>query len=138
MKRASLQLLAAASFASGAIAITTPAISQPAASKADVALDYDYYKAKVEPVFLVKREGHTRCVVCHTVNNAPLHLVRRGRRVGTMSSRVETSSWSRRWSCPGGKAASSLRIRSPKRLVAIPITAEASSSPHNPTRIGKR
>jgi hypothetical protein len=38
-------------------------------------LDYDYYKAKVEPVFLAKREGHTRCVVCHTVNNAPLHLV---------------------------------------------------------------
>jgi hypothetical protein len=75
MNRASLQLLAAACFASGAIAITTPAISQPAASKADVALDYDYYKAKVEPVFLAKREGHTRCVVCHSVNNAPLHLV---------------------------------------------------------------
>jgi hypothetical protein len=29
----------------------------------------------VEPVFLKKREGHTRCVVCHTVNNAPFHLV---------------------------------------------------------------
>src|ERR1700755_3114705 len=75
MKSASLQLLAAACFASGAVAVSTPGRSQPAASKADVALDYDYFKAKVEPVFLAKREGHTRCVVCHTVNNAPLHLV---------------------------------------------------------------
>ena len=23
------------------------------------------YKAKVEPIFLKKREGHARCVVCH-------------------------------------------------------------------------
>jgi hypothetical protein len=29
----------------------------------------------VEPVFLTKRPGHTRCVVCHTINNAPFHLV---------------------------------------------------------------
>jgi hypothetical protein len=39
-------------------------------------LDYNFFKAKVEPVFLEKRPGHTRCVVCHTINNAPLHLVR--------------------------------------------------------------
>jgi hypothetical protein len=39
------------------------------------ALDYEFFKAKVEPVFLTKRPGHTRCVVCHTINNAPLHLV---------------------------------------------------------------
>jgi len=38
-------------------------------------LDYDFFKNKVEPVFLAKRAGHTRCVVCHTVNNAPFHLV---------------------------------------------------------------
>ena len=28
-------------------------------------LDYSTYKAKVEPIFLKKREGHARCVVCH-------------------------------------------------------------------------
>ena len=28
-------------------------------------LDYATYKAKVEPIFLKKREGHARCVVCH-------------------------------------------------------------------------
>ena len=29
------------------------------------ALDYEVYKTKVQPVFLQKREGHARCVVCH-------------------------------------------------------------------------
>ena len=48
--------------------------SQPA-STAPPSLDYEFFKAKVEPVFLTKRPGHTRCVVCHTTNNAPFHLV---------------------------------------------------------------
>jgi hypothetical protein len=38
-------------------------------------LDYEFFKAKVEPIFLAKRAGHARCVVCHAVNNAPFHLV---------------------------------------------------------------
>ena len=46
---------------------------QQAASSA--ALDYEFFKTKVQPVFLAKRQGHARCVVCHTMNNAPLHLV---------------------------------------------------------------
>ena len=50
--------------------------SQPASSPtASVSLNYEFYKAKVEPVFLAKREGHARCVVCHTFNNAPFKLV---------------------------------------------------------------
>ena len=28
-------------------------------------LDFATYKSKVEPIFLKKREGHARCVVCH-------------------------------------------------------------------------
>jgi hypothetical protein len=28
-------------------------------------LDYDYFKSQVEPIFLAKRTGHTRCYVCH-------------------------------------------------------------------------
>src|SRR6266849_55324 len=28
-------------------------------------LNYDVYKAKVEPIFLKKRPPHARCVVCH-------------------------------------------------------------------------
>src|SRR5215207_9932755 len=35
-------------------------------------LDYEFFKARVEPVFLKKRPTHTRCVVCHgeAANNA--------------------------------------------------------------------
>jgi hypothetical protein len=29
-------------------------------------LDYQFYKTKVEPIFSKKREGHARCVVCHS------------------------------------------------------------------------
>ena len=28
-------------------------------------LDFDFYRTQVEPIFLEKREGYTRCVVCH-------------------------------------------------------------------------
>ena len=28
-------------------------------------LDYDYFKSQVEPIFITKRAGHTRCYVCH-------------------------------------------------------------------------
>ncbi|HWI98185.1 MAG TPA: hypothetical protein VNU96_04170 [Burkholderiales bacterium] len=29
-------------------------------------LDYAQFKSSVEPIFLKKRPGHTRCVVCHS------------------------------------------------------------------------
>lgn len=28
-------------------------------------LDYDYFKAKVQPIFLAKRTGRARCISCH-------------------------------------------------------------------------
>ena len=38
---------------------------QPApATKAS--LDFEYFKTQVQPVFLTKRAGYTRCVVCHS------------------------------------------------------------------------
>jgi hypothetical protein len=55
---------------------SAPAHGQgPAAPGTAAKLDYEFFKSKVEPVFLTKREGHARCVMCHTVNNAPFHLV---------------------------------------------------------------
>src|SRR5216683_3944226 len=55
-----------------AAAVLVQGIASPAAAQS---LDYEFFKAKVEPIFLAKRPGHARCVVCHTINNAPLHLV---------------------------------------------------------------
>jgi hypothetical protein len=54
-----------------------PALSPaaPPSAATTPTLDFEFFRAKVEPVFLAKRDGHARCVVCHTINNAPLHLV---------------------------------------------------------------
>ena len=74
MRHASLWKIAAGCF----VVVTGASLGLPqgyAAPAASPVLDYDYFKTKVEPVFLTKREGHTRCVVCHTQNNAPFHLV---------------------------------------------------------------
>ena len=30
------------------------------------ALDFEYYKTNVEPIFVERKAGFTRCVVCHT------------------------------------------------------------------------
>jgi hypothetical protein len=48
---------------------------QASSSTASLSLNYEFFKDKVEPVFLNKRPGHARCITCHTVNHAPLHLV---------------------------------------------------------------
>lgn len=37
-------------------------------------LDYDYFKAKVQPIFLAKRPGHAPCVMCHAEANNMLRL----------------------------------------------------------------
>ncbi len=37
-------------------------------------LDYDFFKTKVEPIFLKKRADHARCVSCHAGATNLLHL----------------------------------------------------------------
>ena len=46
--------------------VSTGLVAQP---KAKPTLDYDFYKARVEPIFLKKKAGHTLCVVCHSESN---------------------------------------------------------------------
>jgi len=41
----------------------------PAAS----GLDFEYFKTKVQPIFLAKREGSTRCASCH-MHGTPMRL----------------------------------------------------------------
>ncbi len=38
------------------------------------ALDFAFFKAKVEPIFLQKRASHTRCYVCHADSNNNFRL----------------------------------------------------------------
>src|SRR5207245_8428242 len=44
---------------------------QPVSSSS--ALDFEYFKTKIQPILLAKREGHARCVSCHTTGT-PMRL----------------------------------------------------------------
>jgi hypothetical protein len=47
---------------------------QPAPSAAaSGSLNYEFFKTKVEPIFLAKRPGHARCIACHS-SGTPLRL----------------------------------------------------------------
>jgi len=63
---------------------------------ADVSLDYDFYKARVEPIFLTKREGHARCFVCHSDANNAFRLQHMAAKAGNWSeeqSRKNFAMW---------------------------------------------
>ena len=47
------------------LAIAMSLAQQPASSPAKPALDYSFFKARVQPILLKKRPGHARCVTCH-------------------------------------------------------------------------
>jgi hypothetical protein len=36
-------------------------------------VDYEFFKTKVQPIFVAKRAGHARCIACH-VSGTPLRL----------------------------------------------------------------
>ena len=40
------------------------------ASTPTASLNYDVFKARIEPVFLKKRPGHARCVTCHSTGTS--------------------------------------------------------------------
>jgi YVTN family beta-propeller protein len=46
-------------------------VAQEAASK--VALDYEFFKNNIQPIFLATRAGHARCVSCH-IEGTPMRL----------------------------------------------------------------
>jgi hypothetical protein len=60
------------------IAVATVAVSALALASATVSeaasLDYEYFKAKVQPIFVTKRPGHAPCVMCHAEANNMLRL----------------------------------------------------------------
>ncbi len=55
------------------IALAVSLIALPAVAGQTASLDYEYFKAKVEPIFLTKRPGHARCISCHGAGT-PLRL----------------------------------------------------------------
>jgi hypothetical protein len=57
-----------------ATALTLAAVLHAGPSFSADALDYDYFKTRVEPIFLQKRPDHVRCYVCHSENNSAFKL----------------------------------------------------------------
>ena len=47
--------------------------AQASSPPASSALDFEYFRTKIQPIFLAKREGHTRCVSCHS-KGTPMRL----------------------------------------------------------------
>jgi hypothetical protein len=77
MKRASSFAVAAAACLIGVAAGSLGHAANAPAPKAvpGATLDYAFFKNRVQPVFLTKRPGRTRCYVCHSNNNVAFHLV---------------------------------------------------------------
>lgn len=55
-----------------ALVAQQPASSPPPSAASS--LDFEFFKTKVQPIFLAKRPGHARCVTCHTGGNGPARL----------------------------------------------------------------
>ena len=39
--------------------------AQQASAPSSPTLDYEFFKTRVQPIFLAKRPGHARCIACH-------------------------------------------------------------------------
>ena len=59
-----------------AAALLAAAAFPPIHSRAAPPLDYEFFKLRVQPIFLQKRDGHTRCYVCHAESNNAFRLER--------------------------------------------------------------
>jgi hypothetical protein len=68
-----LLLFVAGFFAGQAPASSPPAPPAPAPA-AGVSLDYEFFKTRVQPIFLTKRPGNARCYVCHRGGGGTTYL----------------------------------------------------------------
>ena len=78
LPRVGIMLAAGALFAAAVGSVAQPVRGPRAqdASKTTSDLDYQFYKTKVEPIFLKQRGDHARCYACHSQNNSAFHLQR--------------------------------------------------------------
>jgi len=57
-----------------ALTLAGAGAQQPASSStAKASLDFEFFKTRVQPIFLAKRPGHARCISCHAAGT-PLRL----------------------------------------------------------------
>jgi hypothetical protein len=101
-------------------------LAQAAAGPAPAStLDYEYYKSKVQPLFVEKRPGHARCVTCHSRSTAfRLQELPRGRTAYTDEESRKNFQAASHMVLPG------LPLKS--RLLTMPLAHEAGGTEFHP------
>ena len=96
------------------------ALFQPAAG-----LDFDTFKAKVQPLLTEKRPGHARCITCHSTGTQ-FRLVRlpKGRTAYTEEESRKNFDAVARFVLPG--------VPLKSRLLTMPLTHEAGGTEFHP------
>lgn len=110
-----LVVLAAALYAAPALA------QQPAASPT---LDFEFFKARVQPIFTTKRDGNAKCVSCH-VEGTPMRLQPLAPGTGTWTEEAARKNFDlvRSRVVPGNPAIS--------KLLRHPLAESAGGDPHH-------
>jgi len=89
------------------------------------ALDYELFKAKVQPLFTEKRPGHARCSTCHSTGTAfRLQPLPSGRAAYTDEESQKNFQMASRFVAPGEPAKS--------RLLLMPLAHEAGGTEFHP------
>src|SRR5258707_10694492 len=88
-------------------------------------LDYDYFKAKVQPLLTEKRPGHARCITCHSTGTA-FRLIRlpQGRAAYTEEESRKNFEAASRMALPG--------VPLKSRLLTMPLAHEAGGTKFPP------
>jgi len=96
-------------------------LAQASASVRPAALDYAFFRDRVQPIFLAKRPGHARCIVCHDHTNPRLEELSPGATTwNEQQSRKNFEAW-QRVVAPGDPMAS--------RMLMHPLAAAAGGDP---------
>jgi hypothetical protein len=96
---------------------------QTASSAATSSVDFEFFKTRVQPIFLARRPGHARCYVCHSAGAGGFRLQRLSPGAETWSDEQSRLNFAavQREVTPGKPDASMLLLR--------PLAAEAGGLP---------
>ena len=110
-----------------------------ASSLAAQTLDYQFFKERVQPIFLKQRTGHARCISCHAHGSPPLEPLAPGAESGPRNSPARTSPSGNSSSSPATRStARCCSTRSPNRPAATASTPAASTGLPRATPNGRR
>ena len=74
----------------------TPGASATASASTAPSLDFEFFKTRIQPIFLAKRPGHARCITCHENGQPRLIALPEGTSAWTAEqSRQNFAAWQR-------------------------------------------